>query len=112
MKRKYPTLHSIQRTGLILQHEVEMLRTMLRFEDESKCSLYVVNWAIYLVRDAKDDGFFENSNDVARVLEPILAFKKSCSSVLKFRVTEFPPKFFQVPQVVAHRPPAFEPAPR
>ena len=69
---------------------------MSQLEDEAKCSLYVVNWAIYLVRQAKDDGYFENSNDVARVLEPILAFKKSCSAVLKFRVTEFPPKFFQV----------------
>ena len=96
MRRRYPTLESIQESRLILKHEVDMLKTLAQFEDESKCSLYVVNWAIYLVREAKDGGHFEISNDVARILDPILAFKKACSSVLKFRVTEFPIKFLQV----------------
>ena len=96
MRRRYPTLESIQESRLILKHEVDILKVLAQFEDESKCSLYVVNWAIYLVREAKDGGHFEISNDVARILDPILAFKKASSNVLKFRVTEFPIKFLQV----------------
>ena len=96
MARRFPTLHSIHRIGLILRHEAEMLERMARFEDKAKMSLYVINWAIYMVREAKDQGHFEISNDVARVLDPILAFKKSCSSVLKFKETEFPQSFLQV----------------
>lgn len=96
MARRFPTLHSIHRIGLILRHEAEMLERMARFEDKAKMSLYVINWAIYMVREAKDQGHFEISNDVARVLDPILAFKKSCSSVLKFKETEFPQSFLQL----------------
>ena len=96
MKKKFPTFESIRKVGLILPHEIDILESLSKHEDECRCSLYVINWAIYLVKDGKDKAFFENSNDVARVFEPILAFKKSQSSVLKFRITEFPPKFFQV----------------
>ena len=97
MWKKYPTLESIEQIGLILAHEMDILKNLGKFEDESKYSLYVVNWAVTLVRDAKDEGFFENTNDASRIIDPILAFKKSCSTVLKYQITEFPPKFLQVP---------------
>ena len=96
IRKKYSTLQSIERSGLLLPHERDMLKALGKCEDESKYSLYVVNWTVALVKKAKDDGFFESLIDASRVLESLLTYKKSCSSVLKFKHTQFPPKFMQV----------------
>jgi hypothetical protein len=96
IRRKYATLESIERSGLLLPHERDILTALGKFEDETKHSLYVVNWAIALVRKAKDDGFFETPVDASRVLDSLLVFKKSCSSILKFKFIRFPPQFLHV----------------
>lgn len=49
-----------------------------------------------LVREGRDSGYFENPSDATRLLDPIIAFKKSCSVVLKYQITAIPLSFVQV----------------
>ena len=66
-------------------------------EGPEKLCLHVVNWALVLVRDGRDNGYFENPGDATRLFDPVLAFKKSCSTVLKYQITAIPLSFIQVP---------------
>ena len=63
---------------------------------ESRLSLHVINWALILVRDGRDKGYFENPSDATRLLDPLISFKKSCSVVLKYQITAIPLSFVQV----------------
>lgn len=77
-----------------MKHEAEILA--LDEEKNHKWSLRVVNWALILVRQARDEGYFDNPSDATRLLDPIVAFKKSCSIVLKYQITAIPLSFVQV----------------
>lgn len=84
--------------GFLLKHEAEILS---QYEEEeqttnSKWSLRVINWAMMLVREGRDRDYFENPSDASRLLDPIIAFKKSCSVVLKYQITAIPLSFVQV----------------
>jgi hypothetical protein len=68
----------------------------LEQEESHKWSLRVINWALILVRQGRDEGYFENPSDATRLLDPIVAFKKSCSVVLKYQITAIPLSFVQV----------------
>ncbi|XP_046438524.1 bestrophin-3-like isoform X1 [Daphnia pulex] len=93
LRNKYPTLESMQRAGFLLKHEAEILS--LEQEESHKWSLRVINWALILVRQGRDEGLFENPGDATRLLDPIVAFKKSCSVVLKYQITAIPLSFVQ-----------------
>ncbi len=84
--------------GFLLRHEVETLKNHMNKGDykESRFSLHVINWAILLVREGRDKGYLENASDASRLLDPLIAFKKSCSVVLKYQVTAIPLSFVQV----------------
>ena len=77
-----------------MKHEAEILS--LEQEESHKWSLRVINWALMLVRQGREEGYFENPSDATRLLDPIVAFKKSCSVVLKYQITAIPLSFVQV----------------
>lgn len=77
-----------------MKHEAKILEKTE--PNTSRWSLHVINWAIALVRIAREKEYFLNPNDVSRVLDPIITFKKSCSSVLKYQITAIPLSFVQV----------------
>lgn len=80
-----------------MKHEKEILYQVEAQDGASKMGLEVTNWALLLIREGRDAGYFENISDATRLFEPVLAFKKSCSSVLKFQSTPIPLSFIQVP---------------
>lgn len=82
--------------GYLLKHEKEILYRVEAQDGASKMCLQVTNWALLLIREGRDAGYFENPSDATRLFEPVLAFKKSCSSVLKFQSTPIPLSFIQV----------------
>ena len=97
LRNKYPTLESMQQTGFLLQHEAEILAKMEQQDkNQGRFSLYVINWALLLIRDGRERGFFENPNDAKALLDPITNFKKSCSVVLKYQITAIPLSLIQV----------------
>ncbi len=83
-------------TGFLLKHEAEILSQSEEEEHRSRWSLRVINWALILVREGRDRDYFENPADATRLLDPIIAFKKSCSVVLKYQITAIPLSFVQV----------------
>lgn len=89
--------------GFLLKHEADILSESSK-DGEDRWSLRVINWALILVREARDNGMFENPSDATRLLDPIIAFKKSCSVVLKYQITAIPLSFVQVssfiPQII------------
>ena len=82
--------------GFLLKHEAEILSNYDDDLNRSRLSLHVINWALVLVRDGRERGFFENPGDATRLLDPLIAFKKSCSVVLKYQITAIPLSFVQV----------------
>jgi Bestrophin, RFP-TM, chloride channel len=102
MRRKYPDLQSIQQAGLLLEHEQQILERISREESQSKLSLHVINWALLLVRHGREQEIFESASDSTRLLDPIVAFKKSCSLVLKFKITAIPLSFVQAVSLTVH----------
>lgn len=79
-----------------MKHEADILSETKQDPGENRWSLRVINWALMLVREARDNGMFENPSDATRLLDPIIAFKKSCSVVLKYQITAIPLSFVQV----------------
>ena len=80
-----------------MSHEAEILAKMERQDkNQNRFSLYVINWAIVLVKDAREQGYFDNPNDAKNILDPLTAFKKSCSNVLKYQITAIPLSLIQV----------------
>ena len=71
--------------------------------NRSRLSLHVINWALILVREGRERGLFENPGDATRVLDPLIAFKKSCSIVLKYQITAIPLSFVQVKKIVCNK---------
>ena len=90
------SIYSVLTAGYLLKHEKEILYQVEARDGASKMCLQVTNWALLLIRDGRDAGYFENNSDATRLFEPVLAFKKSCSSVLKFQSTPIPLSFIQV----------------
>ena len=83
--------------GFLLRHESEILAKMERQDNgQGRFSLYVINWALILIRDGRDQGYFEHPNDAKGLLDPITSFKKSCSIVLKYQITAIPLSLIQV----------------
>ena len=82
--------------GFLLKHEIDILEEAEKDENESRWSLRVTNWALLLVREGRENGYFENPADATRLLDPIVAFKKACSVVLKYQITAIPLSFVQV----------------
>jgi len=95
LRKKFPDLEAIEDAGFLLRHEKEILYRVEAQEGSSKMCLQVINWAMLLVREGRDNGYFVNPNDAPRLLDPILAFKKSCSNVLKYQSTPIPLSFIQ-----------------
>lgn len=79
-----------------MKHEVEILLNSEEDANRSRSSLHVINWALILVREGRERGLFENPGDATRILDPLIAFKKSCSIVLKYQITAIPLSFVQV----------------
>jgi len=71
--------------------------------NRSRLSLHVINWALILVREGRERGLFENPGDATRILDPLIAFKKSCSIVLKYQITAIPLSFVQVKKIVCNK---------
>jgi len=95
LRKKFPDLEAIEEAGYLLKHEKEILYRVEAQDGASKMCLQVTNWALLLIREGRDAGYFENPSDATRLFEPVLAFKKSCSSVLKFQSTPIPLSFIQ-----------------
>lgn len=106
LRNKYPTLESLEEAGLLLKHESDLLLSRLRHENDEhevrRFSLHVINWAIVMLRDARDRGYFENPNDAKSILDSLTAFKKSCSVVFKYQVTAIPLSFIQAVTLTVH----------
>jgi len=88
-------LESIEEAGLLLKHEKEILYQVEAQDGASKMCLTVTNWALLLIKEGRDAGYFESASDANRLFDPVFAFKKSLSSVLKFQSTPIPLSFIQ-----------------
>jgi len=95
LRNKFPDLESIEEAGLLLKHEKEILYQVEAQDGASKMCLTVTNWALLLIKEGRDAGYFESASDANRLFDPVFAFKKSLSSVLKFQSTPIPLSFIQ-----------------
>ena len=82
--------------GLLLKHEKELLYEVEARDGCSKMCLTVTNWTLLLIKEGRDAEYFESASDANRLFDPVFAFKKSLSSVLKFQSTPIPLSFIQV----------------
>ena len=90
------SIFSVLTPGLLLKHEKEILYQVEAQDGASKMCLTVTNWALLLIKEGRDAGYFESASDANRLFDPVFAFKKSLSSVLKFQSTPIPLSFIQV----------------
>ena len=85
-----------------MPHETETLAQVIEDDKEDELPLVVVNWALILIRDGRDQDFFEYPSDCTRLIDPVLQFKKSCSTVRKYQITAIPLSFIQAVTLTVH----------
>jgi len=85
--------------GLLLKHEKELLNQVEAQDGASKTGLTVTNWALMLIKEGRDAEYFDSPSDANRLVDLVLAFKKSLSTVLKFQSIPIPLSFIQVTSI-------------
>jgi len=102
LRKKFPDLEAIEDAGLLLKHEKELLYEVEARDGCSKMCLTVTNWTLLLIKEGRDAEYFESASDANRLFDPVFAFKKSLSSVLKFQSTPIPLSFIQAVTLVVN----------
>lgn len=79
-------------TGLLLSHELSVLKK----QHSDVHPLIVLDWAVNLLQRCSKQNRLNVPVDLNRNVDTILAFKKSCSNILKFYSKNIPFALIQV----------------
>jgi hypothetical protein len=92
-RKMFVSLSSLQKAGLLLEHERKRLEETLLVEERP---LMVLDWMFQILKRAQRQSNFLGPNDYSKNVETLMAFKKSCTNVLKFTGKNIPMALLQV----------------
>ena len=92
-RKMFVSLSSLQKAGLLLEHERKRLEDTLLMEERP---LMVLDWMFQILKRAQRQSNFLGPNDYSKNVETLMAFKKSCTNVLKFTGKNIPMALLQV----------------
>jgi len=92
-RKMFVSLSSLQKAGLLLEHERKRLEETLVMDERP---LMVLDWMFQILKRAQRQSTFLGPNDYSKNVETLMAFKKSCTNVLKFNGKNIPMALLQV----------------
>jgi len=103
MRRTFPDMASLQRAGLLLEHERILLEEeAFHNSHEEILPLLVLDWIMLLLKKINREGKFVHLIDYNRNIDAVVMFKKNCGSILKFSSKNIPFSLIQAVSVAVY----------